>query len=439
MSPTLLRWFTSYAPKHDGRKLPFVRLADGSYTYDEAELLAFDDFLHEPWPAPSGGRPNIPTEIEREIQLEAAAGCAFCHYMGRCEVAHIRAVAVTSDNHPHNLINGCPNHHTEYDLGTHKKYGVVGFDETTVIAFKERWLEAKTRLWRAEAQIENALVLLLNHVESLRRDLESATPEERVAIERQATDGLVRLRQAAGSERETASPSQLHLQNTLAAVDPVDVLPSLKRVAKAREEYLRDTSEEECPLCEGHGFTPRYHSCPACDGKGTVSVEHDLDLTLYEFVNCPVCDGDKQLAGYGSCPACSGAGTTPKFIADEMDVGAYALVRCSACSGRRRTRRGNECAVCEGKGLLPQHVEDDLDLDACNVSECPLCKGARRAGWFDECPICRGAGEVSPDAEDVDLAPYTTMVTCPSCRGKRSECEVCRGIGKVPQVVADDL
>jgi hypothetical protein len=182
MSPRLLRWFTSYAPKGDTRTLAFRPLDDGSYEYEESELHAFDEHLRTKWPAAHAGkRPHVPTGIHEEIKIEAAGGCGFCQYMNKCEAAHIEAVATSLSNHPHNLLFACPNHHTEYDQG-HKMLGTV--NAATVKAVKKELLEARVRRWRAEARAENALLLLAAEVEELRERLTKIQEEPRLSGKR---------------------------------------------------------------------------------------------------------------------------------------------------------------------------------------------------------------------------------------------------------------
>jgi hypothetical protein len=60
--PDLLRWLTSYAPK-TATKLKVAQKEDGVF-YDREELLSFDAFLRQPWPASLVSDP-VPTKIER--------------------------------------------------------------------------------------------------------------------------------------------------------------------------------------------------------------------------------------------------------------------------------------------------------------------------------------------------------------------------------------
>jgi hypothetical protein len=110
MSVELVRWFTRYSPKGDGRKLR--RNADGRF--DEDELEAFDAYLWESWPDKYPG-----SGILRELQLESRGRCGHCK--DACDVretAHIDRLNEELKHHcqhPHNLIELCRNCHGRYD------------------------------------------------------------------------------------------------------------------------------------------------------------------------------------------------------------------------------------------------------------------------------------------------------------------------------------
>jgi hypothetical protein len=119
MSPTLLRWFTSHAPKSgDPRKLKIAKEENGVVFFEEQDLLSFNDWLRLPWPHRPGKRPNIPVGIRKEIEVEANGACAICNTNAdSCEAAHLNPVSKTKCNHPEELLNLCSNHHTKYDDG----------------------------------------------------------------------------------------------------------------------------------------------------------------------------------------------------------------------------------------------------------------------------------------------------------------------------------
>lgn len=55
LSPTLLRWCTSYAPKGDSVKLNY-KIIDGTYYFDKKELIEFNSHLNMPWSKKKDGK-----------------------------------------------------------------------------------------------------------------------------------------------------------------------------------------------------------------------------------------------------------------------------------------------------------------------------------------------------------------------------------------------
>src|SRR5260370_42633184 len=80
MSPTLLRWLTSYAPRPDSeRKLQIAKKEQDTLFFDETELLDFNAWLARPWPKKDDeARPGVPAGIRNEIRIEANGECAIC-------------------------------------------------------------------------------------------------------------------------------------------------------------------------------------------------------------------------------------------------------------------------------------------------------------------------------------------------------------------------
>lgn len=94
LSPKLLRWFTSHAPKRDSERKLKARKADGRLYIERAELEGFNNWLKLPWASKAGERPSIPAGIKREVQEEAGGECAICHSNANsCEAVHIVPVA----------------------------------------------------------------------------------------------------------------------------------------------------------------------------------------------------------------------------------------------------------------------------------------------------------------------------------------------------------
>lgn len=116
MSPRLIKWFTSYAPKwKETRKLKYIDSKDEFIYFRKEELVDFDKYLSSPWPSKTDKeRPNIPIGIEDEIKLESSFICAICGHTS-IELTHIDPVHNSKNNHPHNLISLCPNCHDSFD------------------------------------------------------------------------------------------------------------------------------------------------------------------------------------------------------------------------------------------------------------------------------------------------------------------------------------
>lgn len=110
ITPTLLKWFASYAPKSDGRKL---RQQSGG-NFDAAELNAFDAHLCAAWSSK-----NVPAGIEVELYVEACGHCGLCgNPCEKLEMAHIERKNVEVLHyfqHPKNLIPLCGSCHNRYD------------------------------------------------------------------------------------------------------------------------------------------------------------------------------------------------------------------------------------------------------------------------------------------------------------------------------------
>jgi hypothetical protein len=110
ITPTLLKWFTRYSPKKDGRKLQENAVGN----FDPTELDAFDAYLCTAW-----STRYVPTGIEAELLIEACGHCGLCG--DPCEtlkMAHILRKDVEVAfyfQHPNNLIMLCGTCHDRYD------------------------------------------------------------------------------------------------------------------------------------------------------------------------------------------------------------------------------------------------------------------------------------------------------------------------------------
>src|SRR5664280_588256 len=90
LSPELLRWLTSYAPKQGvDRKLSLAKTVNDIFFFAEAEVRSFNEWLKLPWPHKVGKRPPIPAGIREEIRTEANGECAICN--SPVSYTHLRA------------------------------------------------------------------------------------------------------------------------------------------------------------------------------------------------------------------------------------------------------------------------------------------------------------------------------------------------------------
>lgn len=112
MTIRVLKWFASYAPKGDSRKL---QVASGFI--EEQELASFEAHLRAAW-----ATRYVPAGISNELLVEAAGMCGVCG--DPCEhfaEAHVHRKGKELPHycqHPHNLILLCASCHTRYDLGS---------------------------------------------------------------------------------------------------------------------------------------------------------------------------------------------------------------------------------------------------------------------------------------------------------------------------------
>lgn len=456
MSPALLRWFTSYAPKHGiDRKLKYTKKGE-EYFYDSDELDGFNAFLQERWPIPKGQtRPPVPEGIQREIKIEANHKCAFCEYIAHGEGAHIDAVAKSGCNHPHNLIWTCPNHHTEYDHGL-KVATVVKADHVKVM--KEMLQDAKLRHLQIEYRAVAGLIALIEELEKIKAYLNNPEfADIKQSLEAVAQHVLnVVAEQAAKSEKADKKSKTAPLSanykgylKQIAGLIPASNSPAKTSVEKivevvveATDEYLERDRLAKCPLCKGSGVHNRF-GCHICAGEGTVSADamDEIDLRPYKQVDCPLCEGSGTHNRF-ECPVCHGVGTVDQGALDEIDTRPYKQTECPLCEGSG-THNKFDCPVCHGVGTIDRRDEAEIDLCPFKQVDCPLCegKGTRKGGF--ECSVCRGVGTIDRRSEDdLDLSPFK-QVECPLCVGSRrhkgGECPVCRGDGEIDRGYADNI
>lgn len=484
MSPNLMRWFTSYAPKSgDPRKLRIAKEGKNVVFYEEQELLSFNEWLRRAWPHKPGKRPGIPTGIRDEIKVEANGACALCQSHGdSCEAAHLDPVSKTECNHPEGLLWLCANHHTKYDNG---RYGPDKENAKFVKSLKTALHRYKLMLWTMQEEGGRKLFLLLDECERLEKELASTQTEaQRKAIETIAEKALADLPSLAPVSQadphyeayKTISP---HLSSLNAqSVKPPTLAARLKKAKQLKREYVAALGYVACPLCKASGYYDEA-DCPVCGGDREIqeSIADQVDLAEYENVNCPLCngcgkyDGDdciecggegqmqRRFADYvdmdkykkvacplckGSeriagtdCPECGGDGEMPRYAADQVDVRQYEQVECPLCKGKGRYS-GDDCPECGCYGEMPRHAANKVDLGFYRKVKCPLCKGS---GPFDrgDCPECAAEGEMTRgQADQVDLGQYK-KVKCPLCKSRENNCRFCGGEGEVYHLAADEF
>lgn len=388
MSPELLRWFTAKPAKRGtSRTLPFEEL-DGEYFYSRSQLLAFDEYLCEPWPHSPGRRPPIPTGIRTEIKMEALAKCALCNHSSRCEVAHIDAVAKTHNNHPHNLIFLCPNHHSEYDLGFRAAPAV---DRVLVERAKRTLLEAKTRIWRLEHRASHELLSLIQLFTEYKEALAIGAQTPAQAFETRLQVVSESIKRVASSVRDSEPQSYRELAtDSLRAIQKRESFQQrADSLARARDEYLAQRGEVICPLCTGQGFFRNYDDCPICLGSGALDkrIADEVELSEFDLVKCRLCKGKGQWRQYDECPLCHGAGELERGILEQADLSEFELQQCRLCRGAGHFRQYDECPVCGGLGRIESRLADEVELSDFELVDCPVCRG-------EGCRRCDDSGKV---------------------------------------------
>lgn len=445
MSPELLRWLTSYAPKSGiSRKLKVAEKRDGTYFYEQDELLGFSDWLKAPWPRKKDGtRPHVPEAIRREIINEANGECAICHgHKDTCEAAHLDPVHKSLNNHPDNLLWLCSNHHTAYDGGL---FGPNRENAEFVINFKHVLHRYKLMLWRTQHEISQKLLTVLEDCDGLAKQLQKATSREQVkAIEKIAKATLETLPILAPvSKRDPKYNNYKSISKNIRSIskDTSSIAQRLEKVQGVRQEYITAYGFIPCLLCKGNG---RYEGadCPVCNGDREIEEKtaSRIDLSDFEIMDCPVCSGLGRVGGE-DCPACGGDAHMEKRFAQRIDVLDYQKVECPLCTGSRR-HKGNDCPVCGGEGELDKRLVSHVDLGEYEDVDCPLCEGK---GHYvgEDCPECAGEGEMERKfAERVDLQRYA-QVDCPLCKGKGSlygnDCSFCHGEARINRRYLDNF
>lgn len=444
MSPDLLRWLTSHAPKSGIKtKLKVAKKEENCFYFDREELMSFDAFLRQPWPATSGKRPHIPVKIRDEIKVEANGECAICCQHGnKCEAAHLEPVAKTQSNHPENLLWLCANHHTAYDKG---HYGPRTEDADFVGDHKRILRKFRVRQWRMQANLSVKLLAVLESCDMLSKQLEKASTAQQVqAAETLALKVLAHLPSLAPvseSDKHYAEFQKIAAEVADLSSSSAPVRTRLGRAAAVRVDYVAAMEMVACPLCAATGIYDGG-DCPVCDGDREVAQTNldRLDLGRFEIVDCPLCEGEGTHHGE-PCPACGSEGTLERRHADWIDVRDYADVACPICDGTG-THFGGDCRACRGEGVMERRHADMLDHRQYDVMKCPLCRGSGKRDGSD-CIACNGEREMlRRDADEMDVRDFN-LVDCPVCEGSRrlrgEDCPVCDADGSVERRLLDRI
>ena len=415
-SPELLRWMTQYGVV-DGKKLSFKEEHE-LYYFDVAELDALNKKMEGKWPkSAKGKRPNIPSQIIKEIKQEAGFSCPVCN-KNIGEVAHIDAVSETQCNHPKNLIFLCPNHHTEYD----NTLIPSNITKEEVVILKNSLLIFQRAQWKIKGQTIDTLLGMLNEMRSLARVREKGIASITDAKFKDTLLNITKLANGRFEQKYTGSETIDQLDHEI-------------------NDYIEKHSENICPLCNGHGCHSYYDYCPVCDGSGELEPEalNAIDLSIYDLVTCKLCNGRGSHLG-NDCPACGGEGEMPRYRYDNCDWSMYDSVKCKLCDGRG-SHLGNDCPACSGDGEMSRYRYDNCDWAMYDSVKCKLCNG-RGSHLGNDCPACGGEGEVSRhDYSYIDWNRFD-LIECSLCRGEgryhANDCIPCGGEGKLQRYISDD-
>ena len=444
MSPTLLKWLTSYAPKHGSkRKLTVARQEDGVTYFERDEVVAFDAWLKQPWPRKNGARPNIPSAIRDEVRIEANGACAICQqHKGSCEAAHLDPVAKSDNNHPENLLWLCSNHHTVYDKGL---FGPDKENAAFVAAFKQALTRHKVQLWRMQHRLSVKAITLLETCVLMNEQLQRATTKTQIKaikdIARKTLDAIPVLAPVSDEDPKKSDHDALAVEFAQLRSDKVPVAKRLRNAGRVREKFVAAYSYVECPVCDATGRHDGQ-DCPVCLGDRQVekSDVRRIDLDQYRKVECPLCEGDGE-HDHEPCPACGGEGSMDKRYADYVDTRDYETVDCPLCEGKA-TYNGDDCPACRGEGEMARQQSNNIDLCQYDEVDCPLCEGKGR--WDGEdCPECRGYRQMQRRfADEVNIRGYE-MVECSLCNGKGrhrgEDCPVCNAEREISRHARDGV
>ncbi|MDH6017702.1 HNH endonuclease [Vibrio splendidus] len=417
LSPTLLRWLTSYSVV-DKQKLEF-KVKHDVYYYKIDDLTVINQKMEGKWPkTKKGKRPSVPSGIKDEIKSEARHACPVCN-RSHGEIAHIDPVAATHCNHPKNLIYLCPNHHTEYDNALIPS----NVNRNDVLSLKKSLQIFQRAIWKIKGELIQSYLGALNSAISLlnvHEQIKDIIPES-------------------DFEETLADISKLSQNFSSDGNDKFDFknIDTLKYKAKS---YIEENKDDICPLCSGNGFTDYYDSCPVCLGDGEIAQERlkVLDLSIYDLVDCKLCDGSGVHDG-DDCRGCGGDRQVSQYFYDSHDWSMYDLVDCKLCDGSG-VHDGDDCRGCGGDRQVSQYFYDTHDWSMYDLVDCKLCDGSGVHDG-DDCLGCGGDRQVSQHFYDTHDWSMYDLVDCKACNGSGvdngDDCRLCCGERKIPNYLSE--
>jgi RecJ-like exonuclease len=439
LSPTFLRWCTSYAPKGDGIKLQVSKIVDGVYYYDKSELIKFNSHLSTPWVKPEKGqRPKIPSGIKNEIKGEAQYRCPICN-TNAGEIAHIKPVSKNLNNHPHNLIFLCPNHHTVYDYGF--KYNNI--DEKTVCHYKKILQTFQGMCWDQQKNVIESYLSLITKIGKL-HEIEDeilaciTQPEFEALLKKILTKINVtkKLEKTKGSNDDLIDKIVKNVKPDKSSSTKEKAYSYLDIKEQCDNTLQKDSKLKQCPLCEAKGFTDYFNLCPVCHGECYIGSKSDIDLSLFDVKKCPLCEGDGYTDDFETCPPCGGDGLLTCEQIARIDFSDYEFKRCPLCKGEGHTDEFETCPPCGGDGRLTREQIARIDFSDFEFIRCPHCKGEGHTDEFETCPPCGGDGRMTREQlARIDFSDFE-FKRCPLCKGEGhtdefETCPPCGGDGRL--------
>ena len=431
ISPFLLRKFTSYSPKKDGKKLKFTEEND-IYYFEESELIDFDLYLHRPWPHKENEKPTIPDYIKAEIKKEAEYRCPICRTTAG-ELAHINPVSKTFNNHPHNLIYLCPTHHTAYDFG--HKYANV--DKEEVLIHKKALQTFQATLWGLQRKSVESYFFLINKIGRV-IDLEEQFLKLNLKVNFDSTyDEITSKVESVEKSVENTSLFKEFVRKSRESKSSNDFL-ELK--IELESKFNEGAERVNCALCNGKGWTDHFETCPPCGGEGKIAEEQlsNIDFSIYDLVNCKLCKGKGWTDHFETCPPCGGEGKITEEQISNIDFSIYDFVDCKLCDGKGWTDHFEICPPCGGEGKITEEQLSNIDFSVYDLVDCKLCDGKGYTNHFETCPPCGGEGKITEDQlRNIDFSVYD-LVDCKLCDGKGytnhfETCPPCSGGGKLTE------